>query len=217
MGLVVNTLAPVPAARIVTARLIASIGWYTLPDGSIREAAGVWTAEVADDGSWQLDLPPSGSYDAEDTWYQIDEPGARHAAVVPAGPGPFQLHNIAIIDPAAPACCPPPPAGSVADGARTLEELLDVEGTTTAVPGDTLIRSADGPWRPGRPPGGYRHEQSAPVQLVQILHGLPYAPAGITSLDPLGTSTEHDRVEHPMPGVTEITYGAPFAGVVYLS
>lgn len=68
--------------------------------------------------------------------------------------------------------------------------------------------------------GGNGVEQAVnnPTNLVQVLHGLGFKPAGILSLDAIGTQIEHDRVTFPEPGITEIHYGASFGpGVVYLS
>lgn len=214
MGLVVNSLLPVPARRTVRARLVAPVGWYTAAGGGIREAVTVWSTEIADDGSWSLDLPGNASYDAEDTWYRIEEPGAAHAALVPAGGGPFQLHDIAITDPSAPACCPPPPAGSVADGARSLEELLDVEGTDGAVPGDFLKKAVDGFWRPGVPTPqtlGYRHMQSAPATTWQIQHQLGFRP-NVTAHTNDDFLISYERIAHPTALIAELTFGVPVAG-----
>ncbi len=153
MGEVVNRLVPVPAAgrRKVTARLVAPVGWYTDVDG-VAEAVTGWSTTVAGDGSWTLDLPPNASFEAADTWYQIVEPGARHACVVPTGPGPFELHDITIVDPAAPPCCPPPPAGATI--VRSLDDLDDVTGATTATPGQALLKQVSGLWQPATITGG---------------------------------------------------------------
>jgi hypothetical protein len=219
VGQVVNTMQPVPAGRTVVARLMAPVGWYTT-GGGVREAVTTWTTTIEQDGSWSLDLPASSSYDADSTWYRIEEPGAQHAAVVPDGPGPFQLRDIAIIDPAAAPCCPPPPAGSV--GARRLDDLEDVTGADTGSPGQVLTKGGDGLWRPLTPVGGgggggYEHTQSTPATVIQVAHGLPWKPAGIRSVDLLGQDVEYDAAAYPVDGVIELAYGAPFAGVIYLS
>lgn len=225
VGQVVNTLQPVPDRRTVHARLMAPVGWYTV-DGQPREVVTHWTATIATDGTWSLELPASSSYDVENTWYRVDEPGASHAAVMPDGAGPFQLHDIAIIDPAAPPCCPPTPAGGADGGVLagrvlaveieldahhirldTLEASDDQQGTRlNALEAATGVGSLD-----------YRHTQSAPASLVQIVHNLPFRPAGVQCTDLLDQPTEFDRITHPAPGTTEITFGAPFTGVVDLS
>lgn len=220
MPIVTNRLAPVPPRRRVVARLVAPVGWHTGPDGGSRETVTAWETTIADDGTWSLELPASASFTADNTFYKISEPGAAHAVTVPAGAGPYSLQSIAIFDPSTPSCCPPPPAGSVGDGARTLEELLDVEGTAAASPGDVLTRSVDGPWRPAPipvPAGGYRHTQAAPALLVQVPHGLSFTPAGVLCTDTLGQLTEPDRITNPLLGITEVMFGAPFVGDIAVS
>lgn len=65
---------------------------------------------------------------------------------------------------------------------------------------------------------GYRHDWSAPSLLVQVPHGLPYAPAGVLIRDSLGAIVDPGDVTHPLPGITEITFGVPVGpAVAYLS
>lgn len=121
----------------------------------------------------------------------------------------------------------PPPDGiavvGTAIGATRLDQLTDVDGADGAAVGQVLVYGPDGQWRPavpgavGLPVLGHRHTQTTPVTLVQITHGLTFDPAGVTAVDTQDAVTEHDTISHPLPGVTELTYGAPFAGVVYLS
>lgn len=70
----------------------------------------------------------------------------------------------------------------------------------------------------GDVPGlAYRHTQSSPAALVQIVHGLSFAPAGVLCTDTLGQLTEPDRITHPLLGVVEVLFGAPFTGDIAVS
>lgn len=66
-------------------------------------------------------------------------------------------------------------------------------------------------------PRGHSTTVSAPTLLVQIQHGLPFRPAGVQCIDTSGDTVEHDGVTHPLPGITEVTFGAPFTGAINLS
>jgi len=54
--------------------------------------------------------------------------------------------------------------------------------------------------------------------LVQVLHGFLWKPAGVeaTELDGV-TRVLPERIVHPAPGVTEVTFGFPFSGRVLVS
>lgn len=58
---------------------------------------------------------------------------------------------------------------------------------------------------------------SAPVTLVQILHSLPFNPAGIHCVDQAGIAVEWAAVTYPSLGIVEITFGFPFTGAIYIS
>lgn len=65
---------------------------------------------------------------------------------------------------------------------------------------------------------GYRHEWSAPSLLVQVPHGLPFAPGGVLVRESSGALVDPADVTHPLPGITEITFGVPIGpAVAYLS
>jgi hypothetical protein len=53
--------------------------------------------------------------------------------------------------------------------------------------------------------------------LVQLNHGLPFQPAGITCIDTNGVTTDFGAITYPMTGTCEITFGFPFTGTIYLS
>jgi hypothetical protein len=54
--------------------------------------------------------------------------------------------------------------------------------------------------------------------LVQVLHGFTWKPAGVeaTELDGV-TRVFPERITHPVPGVTEVTFGFSFSGKVLVS
>ncbi len=124
MPLVRNTLDPVPTTREVRVRLVAPVGsWFTRPDGP-REVLTYWRPTVGADGVWSVDVPANADYDAVDTWYLVEEPGATHAMVVPVAAGPHELRNIKITMPGGSYCGPVPTAGPT-----TLAQLSDVDAT----------------------------------------------------------------------------------------
>lgn len=63
----------------------------------------------------------------------------------------------------------------------------------------------DGPMGPSG--GAYRHTQSSPVLLVQVVHNLTFDPGGVVCVETDGTVIEYAGITHPLPGVTEITFG----------
>ena len=130
----------------------------------------------------------------------------------------------------------------------TLEQLADVADTTTAAVDTPLVwrKGIDGIWRPEPAPtadvealalevadhddritvlegataaaGGFRHTQSTPALVVQIVHGLGFRPAGVRCTDTLTQITEPAQITDPLPGsTTEVTFGAPFTGVIDVS
>jgi hypothetical protein len=84
----------------------------------------------------------------------------------------------------------PPPAA----GARTLDQLTDVEGADAASVGQVLAKQGDGQWRPttisdGGGPGGplsHLHTQDSPSTVWLITHGLPFNPSGVEVRDHVG-------------------------------
>jgi hypothetical protein len=58
---------------------------------------------------------------------------------------------------------------------------------------------------------------SAPSLLVQAQHGLGFVPAGVMCVDPEGQIVEPAKITNPQLGITEVTFGFPFTGTVYLS
>ena len=84
-------------------------------------------------------------------------------------------------------------------------------------------QGAVGPIGPKGPPGddstarSFQQVVSSPSMDLQIIHGLSYKPSGIICTESDGFNMEYDVVTHPMPGVTELTFGVGFTGTVYLS
>lgn len=143
MAVVQNTLSPVPVAREVLIRLVAPAGWRD--DGDIEVLTG-WSATVDDDGEWSADLPPQSAYVAEGTWYQVTEPRATHAIVVPDGAGPHQLYDL-LVDPV--------PTGADWLVTPTMAQLRDATGLAGATDGQVPTwDAAEGEWIPGSGGGG---------------------------------------------------------------
>lgn len=112
-------------------------------------------------------------------------------------------------------------APSAGGGARSLDELSDVEGATAALPGQVLAKTADGSWRPttlaaGSGPQSYLHEQASPSTVWLITHGLGFAPAGVEVFDHLG-ARHHPVLTYPSPGVVRLDFLTPVRGTARLS
>lgn len=83
-------------------------------------------------------------------------------------------------------------------------------------------QGATGPQGPRGPAGdpdvlGYTYTQPTPALLHQIHHGFLWKPAGIVCQESDGTDVEYASLSHPLTGTTEISFGFPFSGVIYLS
>lgn len=93
-------------------------------------------------------------------------------------------------------------------------------------PTSVTVLPVVGPPGPEGPPGdsadlfGYEHTQStvAPANLpIQVNHGFNYKPAGVVALENDGAQIEYASISHPLPGITELTFGVGFVGKIYLS
>lgn len=102
-----------------------------------------------------------------------------------------------------------------------------IVNVTQPGPADTVVVPVAGPrgeQGPMGPPGSaevsgaHAHSQASPAQLVQILHpDLEFRPAGVICMESDGTVVEYESITWPGPGITEITFGFPFVGTIYLS
>ncbi len=88
-----------------------------------------------------------------------------------------------------------------------------------------LVLPIVGPPGPAGPPGdsiavlSYQYTQTSPATLVQIVHNLPFPPAGIVCHDTgvPALTVEYATVSYPLSGVIELTFGLPFTGTIFLS
>lgn len=99
--------------------------------------------------------------------------------------------------------------------------VMDPPVTDLAV---IAIAGPPGPQGPLGPPGeaGGALAFSVAVTnqtLVQLLHGLTFRPAGIVCLDTAtpANQVEYASISYPAAGITELTFGFPFNGTVYVS
>lgn len=119
-------------------------------------------------------------------------PQQATAVVVPTGPSPGRGVASAVVD----------------DNGHL--QLTYTDGTT-----------ADAGFVGGASGGGgnvaFAHTVSAPASLVQLLHDLPFAPAGVLCVDTQGQIVEPAAKTDPAPGVTELTFGFGFTGQIQLS
>lgn len=137
MAIVRNTLHPVPKTRRVTIGLVSPAGWRSA--GAV-EVVTRWITSIGDDGSWSIDLPPQASYVVPETWYQVSEPGATHAIVVPDSPGPHQLYAL-LVDPA--------PSSSGWQVTPRMSQLRDATALAAATGGQVPTWDDDaGEWIP---------------------------------------------------------------------
>jgi len=210
MPLVRNTLDPVPTAREVRVRLIAPVGWFTRPNSSPREVLTYWRRAVGDDGVWSVDVPANADYDAADTWYLVEEPGATHAMVVPEAAGPHELRDITIDMPGGSYCGPVPTAGG------TLVALRDVDATGGI--GTVLTRTSLTGFSLQPLPaasGSYDHTQTTPAATWTVTHGLNRYP-NATALD-----TARNRIwpdlQYPNLNTAVVIHAEPLAGSLHLS
>ncbi len=213
MPLVRNTLDPVPTAREVRVRLVAPVGtWFTRPDGP-REVLTYWRPTVGVDGVWSVDVPANADYDAVDTWYLVEEPGATHAMVVPVTAGPHELRDITITMPGGSYCGPVPTAGPT-----TLVQLSDVD--TTGGIGTVLTRTSLTGFSlqplPAASGGAsrYDHTQTTPAATWTVTHGLNRYP-NATALD-----TARNRIwpdlQYPDLNTAVVIHAEPLAGSLHL-
>lgn len=87
-------------------------------------------------------------------------------------------------------------------------------------PSGTTVRftvEGDGGATPGRLLS-YTHHQDQPARAFQIPHGLLFTPAGFICIDNNGDVVEYESiVPQVAPGISELTFGFDFAGLVYVS
>lgn len=115
---------------------------------------------------------------------------------------------------------------SVVNGVTVLEVteqpvVLTVTEVTPVIQiADVGVQGPPGPQGPAGDSTGLGFHVSVTNQsLVQIVHGMPFPPAGIVCLD-TGTPplcVEYATVSYPSTGVLELTFGFPFTGQIYLS
>lgn len=91
-------------------------------------------------------------------------------------------------------------------------------------PAALALVPVQGPAGPQGPPGdsssALAYTTSVTNQsLVQMIHNLPFNPAGILCLDTNtpALTVEYATVSHPGTGITELTFGFPFTGSIFLS
>lgn len=68
----------------------------------------------------------------------------------------------------------------------------------------------------GEGEGGYIHNQTVGVMLVQIAHGLPWHPQALC-IETAGDIIEPDKIRYPATGLMEVEFQVVFSGTIYLS
>lgn len=98
----------------------------------------------------------------------------------------------------------------------SLDDLADVTGALAGTTGQTLVKGADGQWRPAAPPAAasYTHTQTTPAASWPITHNLSRYPQ-VTVVDTAGARLLTDVVYGSANSVT-VTHAVPLAGVAYL-
>lgn len=123
----------------------------------------------------------------------LDPPARDTAVVVPIGPSPGRGIT------------------SVAVDANGHLHITYTDGTTA----DAGYVGGSGSGGGG--PAAFMLTVSAPAELVQVVHGLPFVPAGVTCIDTQGQIVDFATKTDPQPGVTELTFGFGFTGQIQLS
>lgn len=97
-----------------------------------------------------------------------------------------------------------------------LDDLTDIDGATTGLTGQTLVKAADGQWRPAAPPAAsiFTHLQATPAASWSGTHGLGRYPQAML-LDEQGRRFLAD-LEFPTVNTYSVTHAEPTAGTLHL-
>jgi hypothetical protein len=141
---------------------------------------------------------------ADRAWHVLAASVGQHVVASPP-PSPFPKFpgRIRVSLPRVPTLVMDPPT--------TLTAVLPVLGP----PGPQGLQGV-----PGDPGGALASSVTVTNQtLVQINHGLPFKPAGIICLDTAtpANPVEYATISYPVAGITELTFGFPFTGTIFVS
>lgn len=181
--------------------------WLAGHHGQVATEVSGYTNHL---GRWILDLTPAAALEDTGSWWlvRIFQRGSLGVDVPPPPTGD------ALVDIAGHLRAVGPPPAHADD--YVLASRLGVPDGVATLGSDGILTLAQRPPLPSQGLG-FRQSVSSPATLVQLLHGLSFAPAGITCLEPDGSEVEYQSVAHPAPGITELGFGAPFTGTVYVS
>jgi hypothetical protein len=202
---VTDDSGPVPGVYVY-AELQGS-AWLAGHTGEVETEIRAWTDPT---GRWVLDLTPNELLEQPDSWWlvRIFQRGSvgLNVPLPPFGDGLVDISTPGVLRDVG-----PPP--------NQLDEYVRVD--QLGVPDGVATLGTDGiltlAQRPPQTAQGFQHTQSQPVALVQVIHGFSFKPAGVVCLEPDGTEIEYSTITHPLPGVTELLFGVPFTGTVYVS
>lgn len=181
--------------------------WLAGHTGEVETEIRTWTDPT---GRWVLDLTPNPLLEQTDSWWlvRIFQQGSvgLNVPVAPVGDGLVDITTPGVLRPSTD---PPPDI----PGYVSTDQLGVPNGVAT-LGADGILTEAQ---RPPASAQGFVKTQSTPTVLVQVLHGFSFKPAGVVCLEPDGTEIEYQTITHPLPGVTELGFGVPFTGTVYVS
>lgn len=178
--------------------------------GNAAEVETEVTGYTDPTGRWELDLTPAAELEQDGTWWlvRIFQQGSvgLNVPVASVGDGLVDITTPGVLRPSTD---PPPDI----PGYVSTDQLGVPNGVAT-LGADGILTEAQ---RPPASAQGFVKTQSTPTVLVQVLHGFSFKPAGVVCLEPDGTEIEYQTITHPLPGVTELGFGVPFTGTVYVS
>jgi hypothetical protein len=161
-------------------------------------------------GRWVLDLTPAAELEQTGTWWlvRIFQQGSvgLNVPVAPVGDGLVDITTPGVLRPSTD---PPPDI----PGYVTTDQLGAPNGVATLGPDGILTESQ---WPPATSQA-FKKDVAPPATLVQVIHGFDWEPAGVMCLEDDGSEVEPRSITHPLTGVTEVGFGVPFSGTVYVS
>jgi hypothetical protein len=180
------------------------------------------------DGRWTADLIPNAEFEAEGTYYHVEQRGKlplgviaaeEHAwnFVVPEFGGPYPLRDVLIVAPSPGQPRPPLPAHALGDH-TDVDTTGEVAGQVLKFNGSAWVPAADNTGGGGGGGGGFEMHQVIPASVVTVPHGLGRRPAGVRLFsDDWATEFDEFAVHHQDVNTLTVTNDQLFTGWVTVS
>lgn len=182
-------------------------------------------------GIWVADLIPNSQFDADGTYYHVDErdgvrttdgqwdfrvPDGANPDPVPEGvpAGAWWVRDLLVIPPDPGGNFPPVPPHALGDH-TDVDTTGEVNGRVLGFNGTEWVPVPGG----GGGGGGsfFEMHQGVPVNVVQVPHNLGYRPAGIRLFLDNGNEVDEFAVSHVDTNLLTVAIGVPFEGLVTVS